>query len=46
MLVEPVGAIVVRGALQVADAGFEFVDDAEVVGVADDLGFGLVGSCA
>ena len=30
--------------LQVADAGLEFVDDAKVVGVADDLRFGLVGA--
>ena len=38
------GPVFVGGALQVADAGLEFVDDAEVVGVADDFGLGLVGT--
>ena len=35
-------SLVVRGALQVADAGLEFIHDAKVVGVADYLRFGLV----
>ena len=36
--------IFVGGALQVADARLEFVDDAQIVGVADDLRLGLIGA--
>ena len=36
------GMVAVRGALEITNAGFEFIDDTEVIGVAHDASLCLI----